>query len=301
MRMQDVLKWRMLPMFMKYVVQWYVYISICVMLCGCSNEPAKSHDSSQMKQGSPEIRLSLQSLDPAANEVILQIMVTNVGARPLIIPHLREDRITHYMRWGGWEISIQDQDGRFFDHDDKRSPQIMKDELVELAPGEHFIVTINIADTQWVRLFEGDSVPHPELARANGEYTAIVDLQLDNSRLARDIIHTVWTGEVESNRLRFVIRHPDIPYLPKKLEYPERREDGEMCHCRADCDPAVPRNPCLQLPADKQSQTASAFGPGLLAAKKKARELARKKLGGFSTPQPCFCTAPNGEQGVVYH
>ena len=122
--------------------------------------------------------------------------------------------------------------------------------------------------------------PPPELVDTAGEYDVQVRLRLGAPEipfLLRVLPYRIWTGDVESNTIRVVV-HPPGTYLPKRIDFPPGREEGWVCQCRADCNPELPENPCLQLPLEEQSQTAIGFNTTSASAIEGTRAQARSRL-----------------------
>jgi hypothetical protein len=281
-----------------------LFLSILLTFFGCSQEakePEKTSKKQVAPQGTPTLELSLHHLKPEHYEVIVRLVVTNTGAHPLTIPHVTRELIEPCLGWGGCYFTIQDLDWRLFDLDCGRDSSLLQQEdVIQLKPGEHLTVLINIAHARWFNWsVNEENLPHPEVAEANGEYRVVARLRVRQSFFSRDIAHTVWIGEVESNPIHIMVQRQG-EVMPQKLVLPESTLEGWRCHCRADCDPAISENPCLQLPLNEQSQTASVLAAHLPEAREQAKGRAREQLGGSPKPQVCFCVSPAGKPFITY-
>lgn len=283
--------------------RWGAMLAVlCSVAMAACDMPQRLRDG---RHGIPRLTLSLQHLDPEANRVILLLQVRNVGTRLLTVPHVREGVLDTRPYWKNYFIDIFDQDRRLFDNGEgPREYIIMRDDLIELEPGEQYAVSFHIADAYWERPNSSAfGFPYPHLAGAPGTYRVSVRLDIYESDLDSSdhaLRQAVWQGIVESNVLEFDIRRPECAYLPKPLTLPQGPADDWRCECRADCDPSVSANPCLDLPPDQQSQIARARGAELSIARNKAKEQARSQLVGISKQQVCFCTDPDGRPRYSY-
>ena len=189
----------------KYVIVLGFLMCVAVIFWFCFYSPAIKPP---IKQGEPNLELSLQKLDPNAKKVIVRLVVTNVGEHRLIVPRLREYRLKRSVGWGGWGLHITHKQAGFFLLSARRIPPFKKRHLIDLEPGERFTVNMNIARA-WrsvsVGPADGDSPQHPELVSVDGEYEVKVRLSLGNHNILPDLQDLVWKGEVESNIIRSAV------------------------------------------------------------------------------------------------
>lgn len=206
----------MLFMRIKTLLWRWGWISAILCLCFCVTNCSG-------KQGEPKLELLLQKLDPDAREIIVQLVVTNVGEDPLVIPHLREEGVKQSIMWAGWVYHIQRKNPDEFygpyGYSWDRPPDFKKQDLIRLKPGEYFSLTLNIADAKWMSPYDKDyRQPRPELVDVAGEYEVNVRLSLGTDSMGESniplLLHwTVWQGYSESNTITFVIEqeHQDQP------------------------------------------------------------------------------------------
>ena len=275
----------------------------CVMLlslCALSNIACDSYGAKQMKQGTPRLQLSLKENDPERGNIIVELLVENVGSHSLRLPYLQGEHLEEYLAWGGWVLDIQDQDLRLFIMGEKRPPLLKKNEMIELKPGEHFTVEVNISGASWFPSNPDDlKIPYPILGKTTAAYELSFGLDVSETTFPPHQLKTLWQGDLESNSLSVTVRQPEMAYLPKRLDYPARRAGEWVCQCRADCNAKVAGNPCLQFPPDEQSQTVMVWGTRYSEVIEEGRRLAREKLGAQAFPhQPCFCLGPNNSGGI---
>jgi hypothetical protein len=255
------------------------------------------------EQAPLQLQLSLDSVAFITREVRVQLTVTNAGDDRIVIPRVPETLIKLYVGWGGWQLNIKNHDKQLWGPWVARPPHFRKRDLITLEPGAQFSVTINMADVMNMKEAarfmhqKGEEPPH-ELVDTAGEYDVQVRLRLgspDIPFLLFFLSDRIWTGDVRSNTIRVVV-HPPGTYLPKRIDFPSGREEGWVCQCRADCNPELPENPCLQRPLEEQSQIAIGVDRTRASAIETTGGLARAKLGGNSLPPFCFCTKPGGKR-----
>lgn len=171
-----------------------------------------------VEQAPLQLHLSLDTVDFVSREVRVRLTVTNPGNDRIVIPHPRESFIKRSLGWGGWLLKIANHDKQLLGPWGGRPPHFRKRDLLTLRPGEQFSVTINIADVKKVGRFmaeEGEKPP-PELIDAAGEYEVRIRLSLgseDIPFLLFFLPYRIWTGDVRSNTIRFIV-HPPGTYLP---------------------------------------------------------------------------------------
>jgi hypothetical protein len=192
---------------MKYVMLVSMFLGIMLMFWNCSNDSHDSEIQPPAQQGTPELTIAVQKIEPSIKTILIQLTVKNIGEHRLILPRLEEDQLKQYLVWGGYLLSISNQDKQGFGYAWLRPPAFSKKELIELHPGEHFSVTINIADARYC--IEPPSKDtkgqYLELASTDGAYTVKARLDLADDNIPTDLRGLVWKGKKESNTITFVV------------------------------------------------------------------------------------------------
>ena len=192
---------------MKYVMLVSLFLGIMLMFWNCSNDSHDSEIKPPAQQGTPELTIAVQKIEPSTKTMLVQLTVTNIGEHRLILPRLKEDLLKQYLVWGGYHLSISNQDKQGFGYAWLRPPAFSKKELIELHPKEHFSVTINIADAvYWIERPSKDKEgQYLEVASTPGVYQVKARLRLADENIPTDLRGLVWKGKKESNTITFVV------------------------------------------------------------------------------------------------
>ena len=171
----------------------------CCVNVSCAKSAMKHQQEPQ------QLELSLAQLDSRNNnEITLQLIVTNVGTCPLVLPHLKEGLLEKYGLLWGWYLLLEDKDEKpYFYTFRKRPPRLTKQELIALKPKESFMTLIHVnPDSSWADIRrENLSTPLPE-----GEYRARVFIHLyRNFPFSPEIKKSIWTGKIYSNTIKIII------------------------------------------------------------------------------------------------
>ena len=178
------------------------------------------------KYGEPKLELSMQKIDLAAKEILVRLVVTNVGKFRLCLPRIREGMLKGHFEWRGWNPVIKEQHhaGGFAGHWWKRSRTMFTD-FLSLAPGKQFAITINLAEMEQ---FPPDDAPPPTVITTPGKYEARVRLRLGVKRhIPALLFWKVWAGRVESNTITFVVEEPQAERLSLEDAQVSSQAEGE--------------------------------------------------------------------------
>lgn len=165
------------------------------------------------KYGEPKLELSVQNIDLAAKEILVRLVVTNVGKFRLCLPHLREGIVENHTEWAGWIPFIKEQHhAGIFVGPWQRASHLTFTDLISLAPGEQFAVIMNFAEMEQ---FPPDYSPPPMITDTGGKYEASIRLGLGSDSTGENnipfyLLWKVWEGGVESNTISFVIEEPQV-------------------------------------------------------------------------------------------
>ena len=209
-------------MFVKYGIFISIYVGLVLVLGSCSDASHDTESKPAIEQGSPELMLFLQKVEPSSKIILLQLRIKNVGEYRLVLPRPNENSLKQYVLWGGYDLSIWNQDEQGFIFGASRPPGVSKNELLKLNPGEEFSMTINIADAKhWIKYPSKDTKgDYLELVNTHGEFSVKAHLISHDETIPTDLRKMVWKGKKESNTITFTIDHGQNPQEGQHVSQP---------------------------------------------------------------------------------